>query len=172
ARLTVSVRVAHQRKCANYGKTALDSTQKRSGCTCQPSYYTFHREPVGTDRYKPIKGKRVRDKKVALEAAIRLQREIDSGRVGIVKPKTITLPAWSAEYEKILGAAVRKGDLKPRTEREYLDSLRRSQEAIGHVDLRRIGAAELQCVDDQNASLAPASRARHLKQLSVCLARA
>jgi integrase len=170
--MTVSVRVAHQRGCANENKTALDSTGRGSGCTCQPSYYTFHREPVGQDRYRPIKGKRVRDKKTAQEAATRIQRELDAGRVGITQVKRITFPAWVVEYERILEAGVDKGDLKPRTQREYVDSLRRAQDAIGHVDLRQITASELQRVDDANARLAPASRARHLKQLSVCLSRA
>jgi len=170
--MTVSVRVAHSKKCANANKTKLDSVGRGSGCTCQPSYYTLHREPIGDDRYKPIKGKRVRDKKTVLEAAARLQRELDEPRVGIVKAKQITFPAWVDEYERILEAGVSKGDIKPRTQREYVDSLRQSQKAIGHLDLRQITASELQRVDDANASLAPASRARHLKQLSVCLSRA
>jgi len=170
--MTVSVRVAHSKKCANASKTSLDSVGRGSGCTCEPSYYTFHREPLGSDRYKPIKGKRVRDKKTAQDAATRIQRELDAGRVGIVQAKRITFPAWLDQYEKILVAGVEKGDLKPRTQREYVDSLRRAQNAIGHVDLRQITASELQRVDDANAKLAPASRARHLKQLSVCLSRA
>jgi integrase len=170
--MTVSVRVAHSSKCANSSKTSLDSVGRGSGCTCQPSYYTFHREPIGSDRYKPIKGKRVRDFKTAQDSATRIQRDLDAGKVGIVQAKRITFPAWVDEYEKILEAGVRKGDIKPRTQREYVDSLRCAQEAIGHADLRQITASELQRVDDANASLAPASRARHLKQLSVCLSRA
>lgn len=167
--MTVSVRVAHSRSCRNASKTSLDSVGRGSGCTCQPSYYTFHREPLGSDRYKPVKGKRVRDKKTAQDAATRIQRELDAGRVGIVKPKQIVFPTWVDEYEKILEAGVQKGDIKPRTQREYVDSLRRAQKAIGHVDLRQISATELQRVDDANAKLAPSSRARHLKQLGVCL---
>ena len=62
--MTVSVRVAHQGKCANSTKTSLDSVGRGSGCTCKPSYYTFHREPLGGDRYKPVKGKRVRNYKI------------------------------------------------------------------------------------------------------------
>lgn len=38
-----SPRVAHQRICAN-AKTALDSLK---GCTCSPSYHTFHRDREG-----------------------------------------------------------------------------------------------------------------------------
>jgi integrase len=127
---------------------------------------------VGNDRYKPVKGERVHDRRTAEAELERLQRALDQGRLDHVKPKSIALPEWISEYEKILAAAVRKRDLKPRTEREYVDSLRRSQDVIGHVDLRGIGAAELQRVDDANSELAPASRARHLKQLSVCLSRA
>jgi integrase len=170
--MTVSVRVAHSRSCANSSSTSLKSAGRGSGCTCKPSYYTFHRAPVGGDRYRPIKGKRVKDLKTVQESAKRIQRDIDAGRVDFTQLKRITFPAWLVQYEHILEAGVDKGDLKPRTQREYVDSLRRAQSAIGHVDLRQITATELQRVDDANAKLAAASRARHLKQLSVCLSRA
>jgi len=171
--MKVSIRVAHSRGCPNANKTTLESVIaacRRSGC--RPAYYTLHRQPVGSDRYKPVKGERVHDKQTAERERDRLQRELDAGRLGHVKPKTITFPQWVSEYEGILDASVRKGDLKPRTQREYVDSLRRAAKVIGHLDLRRLGAAELQRLDDANAKLAPASRARHLRQLSVCLSRA
>jgi hypothetical protein len=44
--MTVSVRVAHSKKCANASKTSLNSVGRGSGCTCQPSYYTFHRRDI------------------------------------------------------------------------------------------------------------------------------
>jgi len=169
--MTVSVRVAHSRGCPNHSKTTLTSVGRGSGCACQPSYYTFYREPVAGG-YKPINGKRVKDKNIALQSATRIQNELDRGKLGLVKAKSITFPIWIDEYEKMLAAAVVKGDIKPRTQREYIDSLRYAEDAIGNLDLRQIGASELQRLDDVNGTLAPASRARHLRQLSVCLSRA
>lgn len=173
--MKASLRVAHSRSCPNRDKTALasaPSSKTKNGCNCRPAYYTFHREPVGNDLYKPVKGERVHDRRTAEAELERLQRALDQGQLGHVKPKAITFPEWVTEFAATLEKSVDKGDIKPRTQREYVDSLRRSQDAIGHTDLRRIGAAELQRVDDANAKLAPASRARHLKQLSVCLSRA
>jgi integrase len=171
----VSVRVAHQAKCANAGKSALSTAptnKSRNGCTCQPSYFRFHREPVGGDRYKPIKGERVHDRQAAEREAAKKQRELDEGRLGVTQAKRITLPAWVDAFEQILEASVRKGDLKARSQRDYVDSLRRAVTAIGHVDLRQLGASDLRRFDDTLSTLAPATRARHLKHLSLALSAA
>ena len=68
-------------------KTALSSVGRGSGCTCSPSYYVFSRDRDG----RPVKGARVKDRKTAERALAAAQREIDEGRVGIAKPKNITL---------------------------------------------------------------------------------
>src|SRR5438105_15328401 len=125
-----SLRVAHSRSCPNKDKTALASaptSKTKNGCACRPAYFTFHREPVGNDLYKPVKGERVHDRRTAELELERLQRALDQGQLGHVKPKAISLPEWIAEYGRILEAAVRKGDLKPRTQREYVESLPRSK---------------------------------------------
>lgn len=169
--MKVAVRVAHQAACKNASKTALASaptTKTRNGCTCQPSYYTFHRDASK----RVVKGERVRDKQTAIRSAERLQRELDEGRLGLAKPKRITYPAWVDEFEKILTASVAKGDLKPRSQRGYMESLRRAEEIIRHIDVRQIGATEVRRFDDSLAGYSAATRARHLKHLSLALSRA
>lgn len=168
--MKVSVRVAHQTRCASASKTSLDSaptTRSRNGCTCTPgpSYYTFHRDPSG----RAVKGERVRDKQVAVRAADKLQTNLDEGRLGLAKPKRITFPAWVDEFEKILDASVAKGDLKERTRDGYAESLKRAAKEIGHVDLRELGTTELRRFDDTLAGYSAATRARHLKHLSRAL---
>lgn len=171
--MKASLRVAHSRNCPNRDKTSLASAPKeksRNGCNCQPAYYTFHREPVGKDLYKPVKGERVHDRKTAEAELEQLQRRLDQGKLGHVKPKTITFPAWVDEFEAILESSVAAGDLKPRTMHGYMESLRLAKDAIGFVNLRELGEAELRRFDARSSKLSPASRARHLKHLSRCLA--
>ncbi len=73
-----SLRVAHQGNCPNASKTALESVGRGSGCSCSPSYYTFRRGRDG----RPVKGKRVKDRRVAERALTAVQFEIDEGRTG------------------------------------------------------------------------------------------
>jgi integrase len=166
--MKVSVRVAHQARCANASKSAVSSaptSRTRNGCTCRPTYYSFHRDSSG----KVVKGERVHDRQTAERAAERLQRDLDAGRLGFLERKRVTLPQWVEEFETILAGSVRKGDLKPRSMREYMDSLRRASFAIGHVELRQITSADLRRFDDALEGVGPATRARHLKHLNLAL---
>ena len=52
-RRKVALRVAYQKSCPNESKSALTSVGRGSGCTCQPSYYTFQRTPTGASRRVP-----------------------------------------------------------------------------------------------------------------------
>jgi hypothetical protein len=66
--MKASLRVAHSRSCPNRERTTpagAPTSKTRNGCTCRPAYYTFHRQPVGSDAYKPVKGERVHDRKTA-----------------------------------------------------------------------------------------------------------
>jgi len=169
--MKVSIRVAHSRCCPNRNRTTLESVNaacRRSGC--RPAYFTLHRQRVGNDRYKPVKGERVHDKQTVERERDRLQRELDAGRLGHVKPKAITFPHWVDRFSEVLASAVDKGDIKPRTERDYAESLLLAKDAIGYIDVRQIGAAELRRFDDLHAKQSAATRARHLKHLSRCLA--
>lgn len=176
-----SLRVAHQTRCPNATKTALKSVGRRSGCTCSPSYYTFMR---GTDG-RPIKGAyvdedgrivtgdgrggRIKNRRVADQVVTKLQAAIDESRVGIARPRTMTFHAWADEFERITDGRVKKGDLKPRTLEAYKETLAFARKAINDIPLRDIGARELRKFDDLFTGQRPASRLRHLRQLSACL---
>jgi integrase len=177
-----SLQVEHSRCCPHKGKTSLDSVTvgcRRSGC--RPSYYTLRRDPSGKrirgEAFVDLDGNRVdggryTDKQTAQRVLEKLQRVLDSGRAGVAAAKSVTLPEWVDEFEQILANSVRKGDLKPRSEREYMDSLRRAKASIGYVDLRQIADADLRRLDDSLAPCSPATRARHLKHLSLALSAA
>ncbi len=176
--MKVSVRVAHQAHCPSGSKSALASVN--ADCRkakCRPTYYTFHREPVGGDRHKPIKGtfetgRRGYDKRVIEEARDVLQKKLEKGNAGITEAKRITFPMWVDEFEKILDGDVAKGRTKQRTADEYMSALRRAADAIGHVDLRAVGATELRRVDDALAGLANATVAQHFRHLSIAFSAA
>jgi integrase len=176
--MKVSVRVAHQAHCPSGSKSALASVN--AACRkakCRPTYYTFHRQQIGGDRHKPIKGtfetgRRGYDKQTVERARDALQRELERGAAGIAETKHITFPSWVDEFEKILAGNVAKGRTKQRTADEYVTALRRAAEAIGHVDLRVIGATELRRVDDALVGLADATVSQHFRHLSVAFSAA
>src|SRR5438128_12627973 len=96
---TASLRVAHQKGCANENRSALNSTGRGSGCTCSPSYYTFQRRRDGTVE----KGERVKTLDVARRALTKAQVAIDERRVGVSRPKDVTFREWADEFERITG---------------------------------------------------------------------
>lgn len=162
-----SLRVAHQRGCANASKTALDSVGRGSGCSCSPSYYVFHRDREG----KPVKGERVKDRRVAGRALTAKQFEIDERRLGLARPKNPAFTEWADEFERITEGRVDAGDLKRRTLEAYRETLAHARAAIGDVPLREIGPPELRSFYERLGGK-PASRLRHLRQLSACLSAA
>jgi integrase len=170
----VSLRVAHQGNCPNATKTALSSIGRGSGCTCKPSFYTFQRDANGA----PKKGPRVKDRGVADRMLTKDQHELDEGRGGVRRPKTITLHTWLDEFEKLTARRVQNGELKPRTLEAYTETNAHARKAIADIPLRDIGSAELREFDDRvsvttagtrTRATKPASRLRHLRQLSACL---
>lgn len=177
-----SLQVEHGRACPNKGKTSLasvDAKCRKSGC--RPSYYTFRRDPTGKrirgESFVDLDGNRIEggrytDRQMADRVFEKLQRVLDSGRAGVTVAKSITLPDWVDQWNEILSASVQKGDLKARTERDYMDSVRRAVKAIGHVDLRAITDEHLERFDNSLAPAGPATRARHLKHLNACLSAA
>ncbi len=157
-----SLRVAHQRSCKNATKTALSSLK---GCTCSPSYYTFHRDREG----RPDKGSRVKDRRTAETALNLLQVAIDEPRAGIKREKNVTFDEWAATFEKILDDRIRAGELHPRTKGSYASTIQRGCDAFGSLYLREIGNPELRRFLEPFGDLRPASRLRYLRELSACL---
>lgn len=157
-----SLRVAHQRTCAHAKQTSLDSLK---GCTCSPSYYVLTRDRDG----RPVKSARVKDRQVADRALKAAQANIDEGRVGIVRDKNISFDDWATEYDKILDARIRAGELHPRTKRSYASTLARGRDAFPNIHLREIGNPELRRFLDGTDKLKPASRLRYLRELSAVL---
>jgi integrase len=160
-----SLRVAHASACPNASKTALDSIGRGSGCTCEPSFYTFHRDREG----RPVKGPRVKDRRVAERALTKEQFAIDEGRAGIAQPKRVTFGEWADRFEEQVSKRVARGELKPRTLTAYAETLELARESIGTVPLREIGATELRSFYEKLPAMRPASRDRHVRHLSVCL---
>lgn len=118
-----SLRVAHQRTCANATKTSIDSLKS---CTCSPSLYIFSRDRDG----KPKKSARVKDRQTANRALAAAQREIDEGRVGIAREKNISFDDWATEYEKILDTRIRDSEFHPRTKGSYASTLQREARGV------------------------------------------
>lgn len=163
-----SLRVAHARGCANVNQTTLDSVARGSGCTCQPSYYTFHRSRDG----KPVKGPRVKDRREAERSLRSKQVDIDAGRLGLAKPQTIDFAEWADLFESQVQARVDAGELKPTTADAYANTLGRARQILGAYDVREIGTPELERFYAAFSHLRIATRAQHLRHLSACLAAA
>lgn len=178
-----ALRAAHQKGCANAKQTAValnhagEITNGASlrGCTCSPSFYTFYRDYTKATKQGRlgvvIKGPRIRDRREAAKELRALQTKIDSGRLDHAERprREVTLPEWADEFESQLQARVKAGDLADRSRREYMDSVRRAVDAIGHEQLRHLGPPELRRFYDTLSKLTPAGRLRHLRHLNLCL---
>jgi integrase len=162
---TASLRVAHQGSCPNASKTALVSVGRGSGCKCEPSFYTFHRNREGGS----VKGPRIKSRAVADRALRKLQVEIDEKRVGQHRPKELTFNEWADLYEQIIEAKIRGGRLKPKTLRAYRETLALGRLEFGTTLLREVGQAELRGFLGRIEKQSEASQLRHLRQLSACL---
>jgi integrase len=165
---TASLRVAHQGTCPNATKTALTSVGRGSGCKCEPSFYTFHRNRDG----KPEKGSRIKSRQVADRALRKLQVEIDERRVGQTRRKELTFGEWADEFDRHTEARVKSGDLKRRTLTGYRESIALGRLSFGDVSLQEIGPSELRDLYGRLEGQKPASRLRHLRQLGACFSAA
>jgi integrase len=173
----VSLRVDHAKGCPSKGKSALDSALRKNGCNCEPSYYTFQRRPDGS----VSKGPRVKDRRTAEAMLHEAQVELDRGRGGIARPKLKMLHAWLDEFDELTERRVERGELKPRTHEGYAETTANVRTSIDDMPLRDIGPAELRAFDDyvsvstagaKTRAVRPATRLRHLRHFSACLAAA
>jgi integrase len=162
-RRKVSLRVAHQKDCPNATKTALDSVGRGSGCTCEPSYYTFQRTTTGGVQ----KGPRVKDRRVADRMLTAAQAELDEHRGGVARKPIVTFDEWADEFETILDQRVRAGTMKRRTSVAYRETIAHARDEFGSTPLEDVGPAELRGFLDRFSKQKPASRLRQLRQLSV-----
>jgi integrase len=162
---TASLRVAHQGHCPNATKTALASIGRGSGCKCDPSYYTFRRKTNG----KVEKGPRLKSREVAQESLNKLRVAIDEKRADVERTEKITFGQWADRWEKILEGRIRAKDLKPKTLIAYRETLTLARLEFGDVDLAAIDTLELRNLYGRIEKQKPASRLRHLRQLSACL---
>src|SRR4051794_29709657 len=162
---TASLRVAHQRTCAQANKTSLESLR---GCTCDKgkrAYYVAWRDRSGATRKSP----RVRDQREAEKLLRAKQVEIDQGRAGTAPERNIEFPTWVDEYQEII--ASRPG-IKGETCRSYAKTLAVAREAIGYVNVRDLGNPELRRVHKAIAHTSEATQIKHLSQLGACLSAA
>jgi integrase len=154
-----SLRVAHQSTCPNASRTSVDSL---AGCKCKPSYYVSYRDRSG----RPVKSKRVTDRRVAQEALTAAQAGLDAGRAGIAKRVDVTFDEWAATWEASLELANRRAS----TVRTYLLSVGFGREAFGSLYLHEIGNEKLrQLVRKLKArKMRDVTIAKHLRHLSAC----
>jgi integrase len=162
-RRKVSLRVAHQKDCPNASKSALSSVGRGSGCTCEPSYYTFQRTAAGGVQ----KGPRVKDKRVAERMLTASQAELDEHRGGVAPKPVVTFNEWADEFDTILDQRVRAGTMKRRTAVAYRETMVHARDEFGSRPLDDVGPAELRRFLDRFAKQQPASRLRQLRQLSL-----
>jgi integrase len=146
------------------------------GCTCKPSYFTLYRDPTGRqvrgdDGTGRIVG-RTRRRRDAERWLERLQERIELGVAEPTRQKSITFPDWRTEYEGILAGRVKSRELAPSTEQGYHETLRLAADSLGHIELRQIGNREIAAFLDSLGDVAPATRARRLRELGACLAAA
>ena len=126
---TVSLRVAHQRTCAQATRTSIGSLE---GCTCKPSYYTFYRDRNG----KPVKGSRTRTRRVAERDVAQKQVDLDAGRI-LRAERNITCAAWVDDHWLPQHRA------KPSTLELYRHSAGVAKRAFGSLTLREIEASDI-----------------------------
>jgi len=103
---------------------------------------------------------------------MKLQVEIDEGRLGIVRSKDVSFADWSRDYLETVESRVRSGELHPRTLVSYKRTLDKAGKIFGGVPLRKVGQGELRRFFDSLSELKPASRLSHLAELSACLSAA
>jgi integrase len=162
----VSLRIAHAKGCANESKTSLDSL---TGCTCKPSYYTFHRDRNG--RVK--KGPRVRDRRAADRAVTALQADLDAGRVGLREERHITFDQWADIW-------LSQSRAKENTLRLYRHSVSVGKRAFDGLTLREIRGSDITAFlellreDGEERGRPPTETtlAKHLRNLHSCFAAA
>jgi integrase len=164
---SASLRAAHARSCPNANRSAIDSTGNGSGCACQPSFFTLHRDAAGN----PVKGPRVRDRQTAERALRKLLVQIDEGRVGVGRKDTATtFREWADGYEAILTDGGRRNS----TIRAYRPTLEYGRDAFGALPLRAIGNEDLRrfvrAIRDNKATDATVSK--HLRHLGAVLEQA
>ncbi|HEY7005189.1 MAG TPA: site-specific integrase [Sphingomicrobium sp.] len=163
--LRASLRAAHSRSCPNASKTAVSSTGRGSDCTCQPSYYTFHRGPDG----KPVKGDRVRDRQQADRGLTALQADIDAGRLRLRRARRVpTFGEWADTFLETLEQVKRD---KASTVRAYRATLSYALPEFEHVELDLIGPAELRrfVKKIRESGASEATLHKHLRHLGAIL---
>jgi integrase len=163
---TVSLRVAHRKNCAKATKTALDSLD---GCSCKPSYYTFHRDRTG----RPVKGARLRDRRVAERVRTALQADLDAGRVGLRQERNIDFATWADTW-------LEQHTAKASTLGLYKHTVSVAKRSLGTLTLREIEASDIRKFFDllrdeaaeRKRRITSTTLARHYRTLHSCLAAA
>jgi integrase len=143
----------------NATKTSLDSLV---GCTCRPSFYTFHRGRDG----KPVKGPRIADRRTAERGVTAAQASLDAGRAGVSKRKVVTFDEWADTWEGALELANRRAS----TVRTYMLSVGFARAVFGGLYLHEIGNDELRKLVTKLKArkLGDVTIAKHLRHLSAC----
>ena len=161
----VTLRVAHSTKCANKNLTALTSVGRGSGCTCSPSYHTYH-----WFHGKPHKGTRVTDRAVAERLLTKTQFELDEGRAGFERRARYSFSQWAEEYLAQVERRIARGELKPRTLSAYRETIEVAKTSFGDVELRELASnGYVRTFYESLPPMTATSRDRHLRQLSACL---
>jgi integrase len=170
-----SLQARHMRSC-KLGRpwTTFKDATKRNGCTCTPLYHVvlrhegkFVREPVGHNRREAERALDARRGDVARRSYrvledIRFDEWADRWLAGFTgKENTRRVYEDSLDYGKRAFGTANVRDLAPRDVRRFLDLIRSDVEERRS---RKRGSA-----DGPAPEVAPATLAKHLRQLGACL---
>jgi integrase len=167
-----SLQARHQRNC-QLGRpwTTFAAAKKGAGCTCLPTYFTVHRhdgelirDPVGHDRkvaeraLDALRGDVARRTYRVVEE-IRFDEWADRWLAGFTgKENSRRVYAHTIAYAKATFGATKIRDLTPADVRRFLERVREA-----YVERHPVKEGE------QQREVAPASLAKHLRQLAACL---
>jgi integrase len=144
-------------------RSSLASTEE--GCKCKPSYFTFYRDKGG----RPVKGSRVRSRRVAERSAHALQAELDAGRL-LRRDSNIDFAEWADSW-------LERHRAKENTLRLYRHSLAVAKRAFTGLTLREIANSDISRFldllqkDGEARGRLPTSTTlnKHFRNLHACL---
>ncbi len=168
-----SLQARHQRSCPLYPWTPYAKATKAKGCKCSPLYYTHVRaegkvvrEIVGHNRKEAeraldaLRGDVARRRYRVLEE-IRFDAWAERWLAGFTgKENTRRVYSWTIDYAKVVFGKTKVRDLTPADVRRLLDHIREEHK-------RRHARSKDEAL--REGEVAPATLAKHLRQLGACL---
>lgn len=153
-----SVQAGHARDC-KIGKRWTPGTAA-PGCSCKPTFYVVVREGRGVHRERIGK-----DRQNAERALRKIGSQVDEGAY---RPqKRIRFDAWADRWLDAI-------EVGANTKHSYESTITYAKNAFGDRDVRRLGPDDVERMNEamREKKLSDSTRAKHLRVLHACLARA